>query len=138
MAWETLIEFLGFIFNWGDIVQTKDQFSALITAGFNLARNKMGGAADGVNQYFDGLLAKIDGLEIKKDVNVSPKSGSGYSKPSLIQDSEHGTALNWTSERMKNGGIQSSQAVKEDSEWSSITQTKTEDIRLKDDRQPQG
>ncbi|KAL2002673.1 hypothetical protein VTN02DRAFT_6208 [Thermoascus thermophilus] len=128
VAWETLIEFLGFIFNWGDIVQTKDQFSALITAGFNLARNKMGGAADGVNQYFDGLLAKIDGLEIKKDVNVSPKSGSGYSKPSLIQDSEHGTALNWTSERMKNGGIQTSQAVKEDNNPKDDAQKTWDDI----------
>ncbi|KAL3422840.1 Vegetative incompatibility protein HET-E-1-like protein 20 [Phlyctema vagabunda] len=109
---EKLIEFIGFIFDWDDILKTKDTVSALITAGCDLAARKVGAAASAVDGYFDGILAKIDGIEAVKDISASSSSGTGNDTSSTkVNDAQHSTSFNWTGERMKNGGMSTSSDV---------------------------
>ncbi|KAK2758180.1 hypothetical protein FQN54_004024 [Arachnomyces sp. PD_36] len=116
VGFEKLIEFIGYLFNWDDILQTKNQVSTLIDAGCDLAAAKAREDASAVDKFFDDLLAKIDGIEIKKDANVSPNSGSDKSQAPAVYDAQHSTSFNWTSERMKNGGLGSSKAVAQNNE----------------------
>jgi hypothetical protein len=118
VGFEKLLEFIGFLFSWEDILKTKDQVSSLINAGCDLASTRVGGAATSVHKFFDGLLAKIDGVEVKKDVTASSNSGSDKSQAPVVHDVQHSTSFNWTSELMKNGGLKSSKAVSENSKRS--------------------
>ena len=109
---EQLIDFLGFMFDWDDILATKETVSSLITAGCDLAARKVGIAADTVDIFFKDVLAKIDGIEVKKDVSASSNSGKGGDeKSTTVKDAQNSTSFNWAGERMKNGGMKSSQEV---------------------------
>lgn len=88
-----------------------------MTAGCGLAANKIGGAKPVVDKFFDGILAKIDHIQVPKDVTVSPKSGSGKAHSDQVEDAQHSTVVNWTGERMKNGGMGSCKAVQENSQY---------------------
>ncbi|KAF2835860.1 hypothetical protein M501DRAFT_1007694 [Patellaria atrata CBS 101060] len=88
---ETLIEYLGFLFDWGDILDTKDQVSALITAGCDLAATKVGSTADSLEIFFSGLLAKVDGcIETTKNITASPNSGSNNNNSPVFNDTNGG------------------------------------------------
>ena len=109
---EKLIDFLGFMFDWDDILATKETVSSLITAGCDLAARKVGVAANTVDVFFKDVLAKIDGIEVKKDVSASSNSGKGADeKSTTVKDAQNSTSFNWAGERMKNDGMKSSQEV---------------------------
>ena len=120
---EQLIDFLGFMFDWDDILATKETVSSLITAGCDLAARKVGIAADTVDIFFKDVLAKIDGIEVKKDVSASSNSGKGGDeKSTTVKDAQNSTSFNWAGERMKNGGMKSSQEVAKPGETQSDLQ----------------
>ncbi|RAQ76530.1 hypothetical protein COH20_010367 [Aspergillus flavus] len=116
VAFEWLIKFIGFLFNWGDILKTKNQISSLLTTGCDLVANKLGDAAGGVDQFFARLIENIDDLGVEQDVEVSPGTGSDRSESSTVRDAQLSTSVNWAPERMKNGGLKSSNAVKSEND----------------------
>ena len=77
--------------------------------------NKLGDAAGGVDQFFARLIENIDDLGVEQDVEVSPGTGSDRSESSTVRDAQLSTSVNWAPERMKNGGLKSSNAVKSES-----------------------
>ena len=112
MAWNKVVEFVGFLFNWPDIIQTKDTLSTLITAGLKLAETKVGDARSNADDFFGNLEKKIDGVsntKISKDVSTNEKENSvGGNEVKGIQSS---VAFNWATERAKNARIVSSAKV---------------------------
>ncbi|KAF7502179.1 hypothetical protein GJ744_006768 [Endocarpon pusillum] len=103
VGWQKLVDFIGFIFNWGDILTTKDTISQTITAGFGYAANKMDDLAVKVDGFFDRLERIIDqfGDSIKLDKQFSEGEGD---RDKEIKASQTSTSSTWASERLKNGG----------------------------------
>lgn len=126
-----MIEFIGFIFNWDDIIATKNQISTILTAGCELVANKLGSAADKVDDFFNPLLANIGDVEVTYDVDVSPDSGKEEDASGEVVDANNSTCANWASERMKNGGLRNSNAVRDDSEcFSPFSYIESDEIPL--------
>lgn len=57
---EDLIKWLGFIFDWKDIIRTKKIIVNVINQGLELAKHKTGEAEAAVNKFFDGIENAID------------------------------------------------------------------------------
>lgn len=105
------MDFIGFIFNWDDILATKNSISSTLTAGLGYAGLKIGDLMNGVDEFFDGLENTIDkfGNSIKTDRQLK--------EAQELQDSTKGkknggdTSINWAAERLKNGGAGSQTKV---------------------------
>ncbi|KAL2817704.1 hypothetical protein BDW59DRAFT_165860 [Aspergillus cavernicola] len=99
---KALIDFVGFLFNWDDIIATKNQVSALITSGIDLTADKIGLVEDKVKEMLDNVVNNIRGVDLDKDIKASSgKDGSERSLETLL----HTTADSWMGERLKNGGM---------------------------------
>ncbi|KAH0372867.1 hypothetical protein KCU65_g919, partial [Aureobasidium melanogenum] len=103
VGWEKLVDFVGFIFDWDDILATKDTISATITAGFGYAAIKMDdltAKADGFFIYLENAVDEF-GTKIKLDKKLSEGTDK---KDDKVDDTSSSTSTGWASERLKNGG----------------------------------
>ncbi|KAG9758073.1 hypothetical protein KCU73_g4084, partial [Aureobasidium melanogenum] len=103
VGWEKLVDFIGFIFNWDDILATKDTISATITAGFGYAAIKMDDLTAKADGFFTDLEKTVDefGTKIKLDKKLNEKAGD---KDENEDNKTSSTSTTWASERLKNGG----------------------------------
>jgi hypothetical protein len=101
-----LKDFAGFVFNWGDIKETKNTISSLITAGIGAAGDKAGDFEKKVDGFFGDLEKKIDEFAAVGP-RISAKQAGGVSD----DVSSAGTRASWAQERLKNGGATSSTEV---------------------------
>lgn len=101
VAWDTITDFIGFVFNWGDIMATKRTISAFLNAGFGCVNLKIDGLMDSVDEFFDGIESTIDdfGDKFKTNKQLDSKQGSAQK-----DQKKGGTSANWAAERLKNGG----------------------------------
>lgn len=104
MGWQKLVDFIGFIFDWDDILTTKNTISNMLTAGFGYAALKMDDLAEKVDSFFDGVEDTIDklGSSIMTDKHLTAE-GNGK-KGSEVEGAQTSTSTSWASERLKNGG----------------------------------
>lgn len=103
MGWQKLVDFIGFIFSWDDILTTKDTMSSTITADFGYAGLKMDDLSAKVDGFFTNLEKTVDefGTSIKLDEQVG---GAEANKDGKVKDAQSPTSTTWASERLKNGG----------------------------------
>jgi hypothetical protein len=104
VGWNKLVDFVGFIFNWDDIKQTKNSISSTINAGFDYAGIKIDDVAVKVDGFFDGLERTIDqfGDGISAQKKISDKAAESSDPKS--KDAQSSTQTTWAQERLKNGG----------------------------------
>lgn len=110
-GWSSLCDYVGFIFNWQDILETKDTISSIFTAGFGYAANKVDDAVDRMDEIFGKIEDAIDqfGTSVKSSKSISAKTGPRDEK---VDEAQSSTSCLWASERMKNGGAGTSTKVK--------------------------
>lgn len=110
VGWQKLVDFVGFIFNWDDILTTKDTISSTLTAGFGYAALKMDDLATKVDGFFDGLEKTID--EFGKSIKLDKALSDGEKgKDPKVEEAQTSTSTTWASERLKNGGAGSNTTV---------------------------
>ncbi|KAL9106679.1 MAG: hypothetical protein Q9227_008331 [Pyrenula ochraceoflavens] len=126
VGWQKLKDFVGFLFNWSDIKETKNTISALLTAGIGAAGDKVGDVEKKVDGFFDSIVKQIDSLGTSASAKKIAKSSDSQASKS---DSSNGTGATWAQERLKNGGATSSTQVDPASKnsesvttWSSVVQ----------------
>ncbi|TXC08244.1 hypothetical protein FocTR4_00004234 [Fusarium oxysporum f. sp. cubense] len=107
VGWQKLVDFIGFMFNWGDILATKNTISSTITAGLGYAATKMDHIQTKVDGFFTALENTVDqfGSSIKLDKQLGGKNLSCDQK---VSDALSSTSTTWTSERLRNGGASTS------------------------------
>lgn len=103
VGWQKLKDFVGFIFNWEDIKETKNTISTLITASIGAACDKVGDIEKKVDSFFDNLDKKIDQFG-----PVGPQKIMANQNGKSQRTESNGTSASWTQERLKNGGATSS------------------------------
>lgn len=110
VGWQKLINFIGFIFRWDDILATKNTISSTITAGFGYAALKMDDISTKVDGFFANMEKTVDqfGTSIKLDKQIGNAESN---KDDKVQDAQTSTSSNWASERLKNGGAGSDTTV---------------------------
>lgn len=91
VTFEELIQWLGFLFEWDDIVTTHRVFVNLVNQAFDYAEGKLEGLEDVISNFFDKLEAQVKALEPMggADGETNIKSGAAKlqsSVPSLAQD----------------------------------------------------
>jgi len=103
-----VVEWVGFIFSWDDIIETKNTISSVLTAGIELGQMKVGDVAKTVDGLFVGLLADVDNLMATVDgtQSLSGNSGSQQSGGQSIQDTTSSTKFNWAGERLKTAELE--------------------------------
>lgn len=109
VGWQKLKDFVGFVFNWGDIKDTKNTISTLLTASIGAASDKVGDLERSVDGFFDGLEKKIDEFG-----SVGPKKiTANQADKASDSESSNSTGASWAQERLKNGGATTSTEVEE-------------------------
>lgn len=119
MGWNKLVEFVGFLFNWDDILTTKDTISSLLTAGFGYAAIKI----DDITRKVDGFFGQLEETVDKFGNSASPTkelTSGADEKNKEVQEAQGGTSTTWATERLKNGGAGSNTKVKTNGKWSMI------------------
>ncbi|KAK1774877.1 hypothetical protein QBC45DRAFT_489404 [Copromyces sp. CBS 386.78] len=117
LGWEKLVDFVGFVFNWDDILATKDTISNTITAALGYGGSKIDHFSTRVDGFFDDLERTIDnfGTSVKLDkpeIDSATKADTiANSSENQIKEAQSATATTWTSERLKNGGAGSETTV---------------------------
>ncbi|RBR22926.1 uncharacterized protein FIESC28_04224 [Fusarium coffeatum] len=103
VGWEKLVDFIGFIFSWDDILTTKDTISSTITAGLGYAAIKMDDISAKVDGFFTDLEKTVEqfGESIKLDKKLG---GDNDPKDKKVAEAQSSTSTTWASERLKNGG----------------------------------
>lgn len=102
VGWNKLVDFIGFIFSWGDIIDTKNTISSLLSAGFEYAAIKVDDLAENVDGFFEGMEKTIDNLG--KDNLPSKSLTQDDGKKIEEEDGKSSTSSSWIGERLKNGG----------------------------------
>lgn len=119
-GWDKLVEWVGFIFSWGDILETKDTISSIISAGIELGEMKVGDVTNTIDGFFVSLLNDVDSLMVTSNggKSLSGSSGSSYNGSQTVQDTTSSTKFNWAGERLKNGGAGTSTQIVTNSKFS--------------------
>jgi hypothetical protein len=124
IAWDKVVEWIGFIFAWDDILETKNTISSLITAGCDLAANKVGEITTKADNFFASLISDIDNIGVVRDSKeLNANSGDGLTSHDIVSSSQNSTSFNWAGERMKNGGAGTSSQIKSTGRYSGSSLT---------------
>jgi hypothetical protein len=102
IGWEKLCDFVGFLFSWGDIIDTKNTLSGLLTSNLSFVQGKVEAKRAEVRETFKSVRKIVaDAVypkKIKASVNAEGKNPKANSATS-------GSAFNMTSYHMKNGSM---------------------------------
>jgi hypothetical protein len=92
VAFEKLIDWLGFLFNWQDIVRTHRVFVNLVNQTFNYSESKIEGLEGPVTKFFESLKARVQSLEpIGGDSGATNiKSGTGQVQSKVPSSAQNG------------------------------------------------
>lgn len=103
IAIQALIDFIGFLFAWSDILDTKNTISATITAGLGYAGTKVDSLITKSDAFFDDLSRTVDALG--DSISTSKRIGTDDAdRDSKSKEAESSTTVSWAQERLKNGG----------------------------------
>ena len=98
VAFQKLIDFLGFLFNWDDILDTKDSLSAFMIAGLDWCSGKIDETIPKIDKYFGDIKNKIDNTTSSvgtEDINkTTPES----------QERQKSVGFNWSKYHFIHGG----------------------------------
>ncbi|KAL8867094.1 MAG: hypothetical protein Q9174_005883 [Haloplaca sp. 1 TL-2023] len=105
VGWNTLCDFVGFLFNWDDIVQTKNTISQLLSANLDLAAEKVDQKRTEVQGLFKAVRQKVGDAVYPKGIKADPDKSS---KDPKVKEATSGSAFHLTSYHMKNSDMANS------------------------------
>ena len=118
---DKLIDFLGFLFNWDDVLDTTDSLTALLNAGLDYGERLLEQTEPNVKNWLENLKKMIKSQVTViaaygfGDVGADTKSQQKKQIRRSEQDSEAavkgGVAYNWPSYQLTYGGAASSGTV---------------------------
>jgi hypothetical protein len=99
VGWTKLKDFVGFIFNWDDVVETKNTISAVITATIGAVDGWVEEGQEKINGFFETVEKAIRTPGILDELlSMSTPDAADAQQPRCM------TSATWALERMKNGG----------------------------------
>ena len=98
IAFEDLIEYLGFLFAWGDIIQTKNSLKAFMTGGLDWAAGKVDAIIPTIDQFFTNIKNDIQTQQITES-DQSVDQG-----PPNTTEAQKSMGFNWTNYHMVHSG----------------------------------
>ncbi|PKY03502.1 hypothetical protein P168DRAFT_163712 [Aspergillus campestris IBT 28561] len=113
IGWDELRDFVGFIFEWDDIIRTKDQVSALVTSGIDYAASKAVKFETTIEEALDKWLEDVTDYTPPDDIKASAHRDADESPLEVLLSD---TATAWMGERLKNGGMLMPSPI-DDSDW---------------------
>lgn len=102
IGWEKLCDFVGFLFNWGDIIDTKNTLSGLLTSNLAFVQGKVEAKRAEVRETFKSVRKTVAGAVYPKKIKASADDNGKNPK---AKSATSGSAFNMTSYHMKNGGM---------------------------------
>jgi hypothetical protein len=104
---ETIIEWIGFFFNWGDIQDTHRSIIALTNSALDTWAQKAELAPDAIEVYFDGLSSVVQG---QATTSIPGKLGSAAADNRTVDSSRsnnsitNSTKVKWSQYQCTHGG----------------------------------
>ena len=102
VGWNKLCDFLRFLFNWDDIVQTKNTISQLLSANLDLAAEKVEHKRTEVQGLFKAVRQKVGDAVYPKGIRADTDEPG---KDPKVKEATSGSAFHLTTYHMKNGGF---------------------------------
>lgn len=127
---QKLIDFLGFIFRWGDILTTADSIVAVFNAALEYGTDQIPGLKCLEHSWLISLRTAMK----LKEAPVQTAAGSEMKDPeetSAIDQTKNSVSLNWTAYQVSYGGLATSSSIGL-TEPSSILAASKDDVTLKD------
>ncbi|KAJ6111869.1 hypothetical protein N7523_007930 [Penicillium sp. IBT 18751x] len=107
---EKLIDFLGFIFNWGDILTTADSIVAVVNAALDYGTDQIPALKALESSWLDSLRNAMG----QQTAPVPTAAGSEMKDPeetSTMDQTKNSVSLNWTAYQASYGGLATNSSV---------------------------
>lgn len=101
-----MIDFVGFLFSWGDILDTADSIVAYLNAGLQYGEDQILALDKLATGWVDKLRAELKNKA--QPPNALANTTTAVSDPSAssqVDDVQHGVGYNWSSYQMKHSGF---------------------------------
>lgn len=101
---QKLIDFVGFLFQWGDILDTSDSIVAFINAGLGYAQDQVSGLKAKEQQFMQTLKDSVNNRQAPENV----AAGTETKDPRETNDmdaAKNSVAYNWVSYQVSCGGM---------------------------------
>ncbi|KDQ56881.1 hypothetical protein JAAARDRAFT_179577 [Jaapia argillacea MUCL 33604] len=100
-----LIDFLGFLFEWDDILQFSDSIVTYVNVSFKYGESQIDAFEEKAKTFIDNLRHSLKG-KVEPD-SVSVNTTTQDPKATLDQDNlKHGVGFNWPAYQLNHGGFQ--------------------------------
>lgn len=101
---QKLIEFIGFLFSWGDILDTADSIVAFMNAGLNYAQDQVSGLKAQEQQFMQTLRNSVNNRQAPETVAAGSESKDSEETDSM-NATKNGVGYNWASYQVVYGGM---------------------------------
>ncbi|KAG6853600.1 hypothetical protein C0991_002923 [Blastosporella zonata] len=111
-----IIAFVGFLFNWSDILFTRDVIVEMVNVGLDWAEESVHLLGDYVDEFFDDIKEKVENLTVPDDIKNKRRSADDARKeknPQQKSMSNH-PGGNWSNYQMEHGGVKKAKPMGEE------------------------
>jgi hypothetical protein len=105
VAVEKLIEFIGFLFEWQDILQTADSIITFIDVGLSYGTSQIGGLRKAVDGYIQTLRDTVTNGKLKPPNTVTASDEQDSKSTLEMKAAQNGVAYNFGSYHMQHSGV---------------------------------
>ncbi|KZO89486.1 hypothetical protein CALVIDRAFT_543523 [Calocera viscosa TUFC12733] len=108
IAWDTMVQWLGYIFDWQDIMNTKNSIKLMVNGLLTFGSNYLKNEAQSLNAYFDQLQSQItQSFTTAPTATATPASQNMGDSPSLTsasKTSQSSAPANYGNYQLDHGG----------------------------------
>ena len=105
VAVEKLIEFVGFLFQWDDILQTADSINAIINAGLSYGKSQIGALKIAVDNSITTLRDTVTNGRLKAPNTATASNEQDPQSTDKMKAAQDGVAYNFGSYHMQHSGF---------------------------------
>lgn len=99
-----LIEYLGFLFQWGDILKTADSIVAIVNAGFDYGQDQITRLKAQVTKFINDLKAAVASPQTPVQTAAGSETKNPKETPTM-DTLKNSVAYNWSSYQVSCGGM---------------------------------
>jgi hypothetical protein len=105
VAIEKLIDFIGFIFKWGDILQFSDSIVTYVNVCLEYGEDQIEALDDKAKTFIDDLRKQLKN-RVQPDAVSANTTTKDTSATADTDDVKHGVGYNWSTYQLNHGGFQ--------------------------------
>ncbi|KAI5461885.1 hypothetical protein BGZ63DRAFT_424737 [Mariannaea sp. PMI_226] len=107
---QKLIDFIGFLFSWGDILDTSDSIVAFINSGLSYAQDQIAGLKAQEQQFMQNLRNAVNNRQAPETVAAGSEAKDGEETDGM-DATKNSVGYNWASYQVTYGGMAQNSSI---------------------------